>query len=525
MKPILLSLGLELLLCLAAFAQGEVYVETDKKWYAASDSVELAFFRSGKGPKPAREVLQVRLISPAGQELKRMKVVLEQGAGQAGIRLPEAQGVYLLQVWSAYGFTWRVAYINHWIAAYAPARAVPEAGQRLQALLPPGEAQAASPGVTLTGNLGAPRSQVSLAFEANQGGWAMATITGPVWQVAPPGWSAVSHTVLTPDTVMGEELLLQRINSNEPVTGMIAWYLGQSQMSGTRTAVLGKARILAPPSRIQEDLYVFEATPFGNQSLKITAEASPAPALPEVWPALPPMLPEMEAALAQVRKQELIRDAFGSPVIRQQAQKAISVVPDFSYSGRDYVGIDRLRDFFMEMTTAVFAKKGPNPGIRLLNLDNSNKFMGAPLFIVDGRVEMNEQEVLDLPWTEIERVELYSRVSTARVAFGMLAANGAMVITTRRPQDPPGIRLGRYGTRLSDWRYPIAEKKNFETVYPDFHPDFRTVEAWVAPVRLDEKGRAHQTISISDGTGPLWLRVVWFLDDGSVTEQIRLVRE
>lgn len=525
MKSTLITIGLGFWLGLAAFGQGEVYVETDKRWYATGDSVELAFFRAAGGPVLSHEVLQVRLVSPGGQELKRMKVVMEKGAGQAGLRLPDAEGMYLLQTWSAQGFTWRVAWINHWIAVYAPEQAVPEAGQRLQALLPPGEAQTANLGVTLSGNLGVPRSQVNLAFQARRGGWAMATLSGPVWQVAPPGLEAVSKAALTPDTALGEELILRRISNDEPVTGMIAWYLGQSQMSGTRTAVLGKARVLAPPSRIREDLYVFEATPFGNQSLRITAETHPAPVLPEVWPSLPPVQPEMQAALMQVRKQQLIGETFGPPVIRQEAQQGITTVPDFTYAGKDYVGIDRLRDFFVEMTTAIYSKKGPNPGIRLLNLDNSNKFMSAPLFIVDGRVEMDEQAVLDLPWAEIERVDLYSRVSTARVAFGMLAANGAMVITTRRPQDPPGIRLGRYGTQLSDWRYPVAEKKNFETVYPDFHPDFRTVEAWMAAVRLDENGRAQQTISISDGTGPLWLRVVWFLNDGSVTEQIRLVRE
>ena len=251
---------------------------------------------------------------------------------------------------------------------------------------------------------------------------------------------------------------------------------------------------------------------------------TPTDLLPLVKP-IPIPLPRHDSLayfLTLSHKRQRFRQIFRQPSLNTSPSirpPEPTSSPDQRFWSRDYVIFPDLETFIGETVYIRFKRKKGVRKLQLLNLDHNLWFRESPLFVVNGHIVNDIDQVLSIPWRTIERVELFLTQHRLLTQYGPLGKNGVMALYTYADRSPT------FMAQIPD-RFEIegfTPPRDFGDRFPDTNtpaslPDFRATEYWNPHVLTNAQGEAVLRFPHSDAMGTFRVRVEGIDTTGRVGE-------
>lgn len=231
-------------------------------------------------------------------------------------------------------------------------------------------------------------------------------------------------------------------------------------------------------------------------------------------PSTVPDLSIIQTAFLRHKKRKQFQQLFDLPSLAQ-APTIIStkntLIPDQRFLTEDYIAFKNLEDFIRETIYIRLKGKRPPYTLRLLNKDRNLYFKETPLFLVNGYITSNQDAVLEIPWRDVERVELFLSSYRLLSQFADLGNFGVMAIYTKSQKTPREILAENLSVPLQGFQIPsvfqLPNSSLQEGNGESFVPDLRPVEYWNPKVALDSRGSARIAYPLSDAKGDFLIRV------------------
>ncbi|MEM9718755.1 MAG: hypothetical protein AAGA10_05890 [Bacteroidota bacterium] len=231
-------------------------------------------------------------------------------------------------------------------------------------------------------------------------------------------------------------------------------------------------------------------------------------------PSTVPDLSIIQTAFLRHKKRKQFQQLFDLPSLAQ-APTIIStkntLIPDQRFLTEDYIAFKNLEDFIRETIYIRLKGKRPPYTLRLLNKDRNLYFKETPLFLVNGYITSNQDAVLEIPWRDVERVELFLSSYRLLSQFADLGNFGVMAIYTKSQKTPREILAENLSVPLQGFQIPsvfqLPNSSLQEGNGESFVPDLRPVEYWNPKVALDSRGSARIVYPLSDAKGDFLIRV------------------
>ena len=140
----------------------------------------------------------------------------------------------------------------------------------------------------------------------------------------------------------------------------------------------------------------------------------------------------IDAYLRDVVLNQKVKELFGSETqdsLKRIEFQPIELEPDKTYVMSKYKSMKTFKEFLREIVIfAELKKQNDLTTIRLRNTETQRFFMEKPWYLVDGYVTRDEQAVLEIPFSNLVRVELYNtnksilgQLETTMIRSGMIA--------------------------------------------------------------------------------------------------------
>ena len=228
-----------------------------------------------------------------------------------------------------------------------------------------------------------------------------------------------------------------------------------------------------------------------------------------------PYSEEVQNAYLRHKKRKQFQQLFDLPNLAQPPTLTASrntLIPDQQFLAEDYIAFNSLEDFIRETVYIRLKGKRPPFALRLLDRDKNLYFKEAPLFLVNGYITYNQEEVLEIPWRDIERVELFLSSFRLLSQFATLSNFGVMAIYTKSQKTPREILEETPSVSLKGFQIPFefklpldaAQKREKENRIPDLRP----VEYWNPSIELSGTQPMQLSYPVSDAKGDFVIRVV-----------------
>ena len=299
------------------------------------------------------------------------------------------------------------------------------------------------------------------------------------------------------------EAFLGDIDTDEGVSStMISIYSGDKQRFFRSKSKEGWFGIKLPNYRGDFTLQVFNLNPYQStiNNLKVKNWT-----IPEGYfnPAKPPLTQDIADYLIKAKRRRKIYDMFSGISEKSKVVHIDSVIPpDRHYVMADYRYIKDLYEFIYEAIPGarVVSLDNGSQSVRLFNPERGAIFVDKPWYIVDGYLTNREEEVLKIPFADIEEISLYVDTNTIRKHFEFfLWRNGILEVKTKDikylrslKSDPNYVDFSGLQPR---WGFYQSLIKSTDTNAPDF----RTTMYWESGTFDSESGEI--TFILSDDTG------------------------
>ncbi|MFK7926322.1 MAG: hypothetical protein AB8H47_30525 [Bacteroidia bacterium] len=240
------------------------------------------------------------------------------------------------------------------------------------------------------------------------------------------------------------------------------------------------------------------------------------PDFPDAQPSRSASVMQYLSAMASRRDfAELFGISQPIPVPERAAEKD-NLTPDRSFVLKDYIPFKDMETFIVEaMNTVKIESLHENQkALSLLEEESNQRFLGPPMFLIDNYITFDPQKIFEVPWKEIERIELFTLNRNLGSTFGPLGFNGVFAVYTRRLEAPKTILEDPHNLSYQGFYRPREFAQSLAVTNAET-PEFRPQLYWNAKLIPDENGEVRITFKHSDDLGNFRLRVMGFNGESS----------
>jgi hypothetical protein len=295
------------------------------------------------------------------------------------------------------------------------------------------------------------------------------------------GHSEIHSDIITEDSLYFEAMLTEQASGDEVTSNLISIFSGRDKRFFRAKAQSGWLNLKIPDYQGDFTLQVFNLNPYQQAVNNLRVKNW---TINEGYfnPSTPPVTPEIADYLIKSKQRRKIYDMF----IEEASLNGIvpedssAAIPDLRFKMDEYQNITNLQNFIFEAVPGarIIKEKDGNESVRLYNPERKSIFMDKPWYIVDGYLTSREEEVLKIPFKDIDEIKLYVHTNTIRNYFEyFLWRNGILEVKTK---DVKYLRSLKTDPNYVDFTGFLPEMRFLETVInidPEL-PDFRTTVFW-----------------------------------------------
>ena len=492
-------------------------IQFDKPLYAAGETVWFALFRTDSGfYQKAQEVVHFELISPQNIKVIQGKVPLNERLAHGYFMLPTSldEGYYRFRAYTLQSLRDSGYYLSSDIPVYS------EWKENLTVY------KYEDPGADAVDNGAKAQLDKKKKFFArrdtaeysdlisNPGSlqYAFWVLPKEFEKFTPIQFQSkktlntieINSDIEKEDSLYFEAYLSETKTEKGVTSPLISIYSGQNKRFYRSRATDGKFSLKLPYYEGETTLQVFNLNPYQEavNDLRVSQWS-----ISEGYFNLtkPPMTKEIAEYLINAKRRRKVYDLFSlsqshAPVLSPDSSL---VVPDKVYKMSDYRYINTLEDFIFEAipNARVKTQEDGSKTVRLFDTERGKMFMDRPWYIVDGYLTNREEEVLKIPFNDIDEIRLYVRTNTIKKYFEyFLWRNGILEVITR---DIKYLRSLKSDPNYVDFAGFIPEMNFLESLNgtDDPHiPDFRTTLFWETGKKREGES-LDISFPLSDDTG------------------------
>lgn len=518
-----------------AFAQSEPFTVTfDKPFYLTGETVNFtAWFTANTAPQS--KIVRFDLLDAAGKIITRQKVSREEksAAGSYFIPAESAAGHYLFRFYTLRNLSGKTnAYVDYRVPIYSSLLAPevtgddfsenrntetkPESGifKNVKKVYPRGE-----------------EVNLLLDFKINEVTEYAVTVTDLNWFPAArttdisPGEKSGDYTDGATFPTETEPTFALQLTNPEDGTPFNSDFILISQPAAGEFLQIavkdGKTDFSLPDFAGRKEIQVHNLNPY-LPFLPQVEKAEIYPDLPTyTLPPLPPADSTVLAYFEKIQKLRKMREMYPLPLPVAAVDTATlqkqKVAPVKTYRTADYIGMTDLTDFIESviLSAAVSEKDGVKT-VRLGNDDNRRRYLNAPVYFVNGYLSGNEAEILQIPLSQIETVEIYNSRETITAAFPkFMLGMGVISVTTRKNTVPQSISRTFNSLTLRGISAPV-ESAVIKAEMTEKMPIYRPIIYRKSGLKSAADGRATLSFYPSSAIGEYEIRVEYLDKTGTL---------
>ncbi len=508
----------------------KIFVHFDKPFYLAGEIVryKAIFIQSGDSTPSA--ILRTEWIAPTGKSLGVQRLLIEGRGAEGSFQIPEnaVEGYYTFRAYTLRDLNYDPEFVFQTVvtvlndAADAPAEGNEEVENQAPAIK-----TAASRGMKIEAGKAryARREKASVSI----------TLTDAAGR---PTAGEVSVSIIdaqkTPFQLFSEKTILETAAA---YTGLNPAPSGRSFSTERNMELWGVIKDPATGKTIRQNylsLYAVEDKTFrrfstlngdtvrasvpyfyGSRTIQalcfnpnfpnvlLWEPAEPGGNLPAVIASSRPQRSvEMDRFLRQERLRRKTLEIFnaGTDTLQQAASadivRAPEWTPDKRFLAKDYQNLSTMEEFFREVVVISTVENTPaGKRLRMFEGDEHNLNHLPVRFAVDDVFEADAEKVLNMKFSEVERVDMFNKRSTIKNQLDSLAyRGGVMAIYTKA-----GLIKSLAAAQKKTVVEGLSRSAPFITpVREDRTPDLRRELYWNGNVRIPSSGRFEITFPLSD---------------------------
>ena len=250
-----------------------------------------------------------------------------------------------------------------------------------------------------------------------------------------PDYSLKQGSLKLPENSLFIEGNLQNpLNGKRVTSRLLSIYVDKTSQLIRASSQNGRIRVSVPDYWGSGIFQILNLDPYNPSVLELIQSSESEAEVPYFNPTPPQRTPRVLNYLNQTLKRRKIIELFDlyrSPEIKTTV--AEPKIPDANYRTENFKQIYSFEQFINEAIPNVRVRViDSTKTVRLFYKEQGRLFEDHPWYLVDGFLTFNEEEVLQIPYQDIEEVKLYFRSSTLEKYFqGFMLRSGVIEVTTR----------------------------------------------------------------------------------------------
>jgi hypothetical protein len=322
---------------------------------------------------------------------------------------------------------------------------------------------------------------------------------------------SVKKELLTPEK---ELTLLGKVKDDKnpkPITDQyLSLYFPTLNQFRRLTAKDGFFKTPLPFFESKTDIQVLSLNP--NMSYPLSIESIFSIDLPSYKSEKMPLhSPTMDAYLKQNNKRRRANDIFNISTVTASTQDSSKakepIVADKSYDLKNFMNLTTVEDFIREVIYfGQITRKNDKKTVRLQNKDNSTIYTFAPWYVVDGLFIEDEEQVLNIPISEVLHIDIFNQKKSIEKNFDWLMFRyGVIAITTKKNNRALSISNVKKSTIEG---FTASRNWREATTTDSKTPDFRTLLTWQSDIKTNKSGSTTLSFTTGDIKGKFAVRVI-----------------
>ncbi|MEM6343339.1 MAG: hypothetical protein AAF927_05645 [Bacteroidota bacterium] len=215
---------------------------------------------------------------------------------------------------------------------------------------------------------------------------------------------------------------------------------------------------------------------------------------------------DMESFIIEAMTTVKIEPILAQSTIDQIEAFQKEVSPEMLRSLDRQEDIEASQVFLNKILPAYRSRLENQKTLSLLEEESRQRFLGPPMFLIDNYITFDPQKIFEVPWKEVERLELYTLNRTLGNTFGPLGFNGVFAVYTRRLEAPKTILEDPHNLPYQG----LYRARSFEESLGEEQqesPDFRPLVYWHGNLMPDQNGQIKLRFKHTDDLGNFRVRV------------------
>ena len=505
-------------------AQGPecLFVHFDKSFYVSGETIWFKVYQLDHSNEVNSRVLHVDIVSHQNELISQQRLKIENGSSFGTVTLPVAseEGYYRFRAYTRYNLNFDPPII---FEANIPIYSLDKQDSQntqypTRSDTPPSGAAGIS--VVTRKAVYQPRDSISISFEVNgndsiggQGSYSISIVQSDLvipkfdfyQQLKCPDLSPKKGRLLPPERSLLVKGRLQHPETKQRAKArLVSLYMDKTAQL-IRTSSRDGQLIAAVPDFWDTEIFqILNHDPYNPSVLQLVPEQEDVTTSPYYNDKLPRRTRRVVNYINQFRKRRKIIELFDlyhpSPP-RNEPTK--TMVPDAVYKTSDYKQIYTFEAFINEAINNVRVRTIDGvQSVRLFNREMGDLFVDHSWYLVDGFLTYNEKAVLEIPYSDILEVRLYSKTSTLETFFqGFMLRSGVMEIITRDVKYVRELMNSPNVVEIEGFALPQDFTNGLHLSDKMTQPDLRGTLYWAPNVLTDANGKGQITIPLSDDTG------------------------
>ncbi len=215
---------------------------------------------------------------------------------------------------------------------------------------------------------------------------------------------------------------------------------------------------------------------------------------------------DMESFIIEAMTTVKIEPLLAQSTIDQIEEFQKEVTPGMLRSLDRPEDIEATQVFLNKILPAYRSRLENQKTLSLLEEESKQRFLGPPMFLIDNYITFDPQKIFEVPWKEVERLELYTLNRTLGNTFGPLGFNGVFAVYTRRLEAPKTILEDPHNLQYQGFYRPREFAQSLGEEQEE-SPNFRPVVYWNGNLVPDENGQIKIRFKHTDDLGDFRIRV------------------
>ena len=515
-------------------------VTHDKPFYLTGETVYFTVWFTGN-VAPVSEIVHFEIVNAAGKIIDRQKIKRENGTAAAGYFLPVemtagnyAFRFYTLQNlnFSGQNYTETVLPIY---SSLTPPELIAEVGAngkkenaevRKTIFTAPNRIFKRSEKVDLQLDFGTDKT-VDYSVTVLDENWLPADYSTFEKQEKKAEDKEAGETIYAPEKELTYRLHLKNSEDGTPFNSdYILISRPDRKIFQKAAAIDGTVEFSLPVFTGQNEIQVHNLNPY-LPFLPEVSEVFPV-FPPATLPALPPADSVISAYFHKTQKVRKLRELYATALPDTQDTATPTVenlpIPFKTYRIADYEGLKNLEEFIENIiVTARLKGKPGEKTVRLFDEDKNHRYLNAPVYFINGYLSGNESEILQIPLSQIETVEIFTTRKSITSGFPQFMLGMGVISVTTRTDEVPRSITNTFNILQVKGVSATADALGFAAPIDESVPLFRPIIYHNGNKRSDENGRASVEFYPTSAVGRYVVRVDYLDENGSLWREEKVI--